>query len=168
MSRINFWTCCSVVQSCLTLYNPMDCSLPGFPVFHHLPELAQTHVHWVSAAIQPSHPLSSPSPPAFSLSQHQNIFQWVSCSHQVAKVFGTSASVLPVNIQGWFPVSTGFISLQSKGLFKSLLQHHCSKASILQRSADFMVQTSHPYMTTGKTIALTHMDLCRQSNVSAF
>ena len=87
MSRISFWTCCcSVVQSCLTLYNPMDRSLPGFPVLHHLPELAQTHVHWVSAAIQPSHPLSSPSPPAFSLSQHQNIFQWVSCSHQVAKV----------------------------------------------------------------------------------
>ena len=64
----------------------MDCSIPGFPVHHQLPELAQTHVHWVGDAIQPSHPLLSPSPPAFSLSQHQGLFQWVSSSHQVAKV----------------------------------------------------------------------------------
>ena len=66
--------------------NPMDCSTPGFHVHHQLPELAQTHVHWVSDAIQPSYPLSSPSPPAFHLSQHQGLFQWVSSSHQVAKV----------------------------------------------------------------------------------
>ena len=66
--------CCSVVQSCLTLYDPMECSTPGFPVLHQLPELAQTHVHRVSDAIQPSHPLSSPSPSAFSLSQHQGLF----------------------------------------------------------------------------------------------
>ena len=65
---------------------PMDCSTPGFTVHHQLPDLAQTHVHWVSDAIQPSHPLSSPSPPAFSLSQHQGLFQWVSSSHQVAKI----------------------------------------------------------------------------------
>ena len=77
-----------VVQSlsCLTLCDPMDCSTPVFPVLHHLPELAQTHVHWVSDAIQPSHPLPSPSPPAFYLSQHQGLFQWVSFSHQVTKV----------------------------------------------------------------------------------
>ena len=78
--------CCSVTQSCPTLCNPMDCSMPGFPALHHLAELAQTHVHWVSDAIQPSHPLSSPSPPAFNLSQHQGLFQRVSSSHQVAKV----------------------------------------------------------------------------------
>ena len=72
----------SVAQSCLTLCDPMDCS----PVHHHLPELAQTHVHWVSDAIQPSHPLSSPSPPTFNLSQHHGLFQWVSSLHQVAKV----------------------------------------------------------------------------------
>ena len=98
----------------------MDCSTPGFPVLHHLQELAQTHVHWVRDAIQPSHPLSSPSPPAFYLSQHQGLFQWVDSLHQVAKVLiGTSASasVLPINIQGWFPLGlTGLTSLQSKGL----------------------------------------------------
>ena len=76
----------SVTQTCLTLHNPMDCSTPGFSVYHQLLEHAQTHVHWVSGAIQPSHPLSSPSPPAFHLSQHQGFFQWVSSSHQVAKV----------------------------------------------------------------------------------
>jgi len=77
---------CSVTQSWPTLCKPMDCSMPGFPVLSHLPELAQTHVHWVSDAIQPSPPLSSPSPPAFNLSQHQGLFQWVDSSHQVAKV----------------------------------------------------------------------------------
>ena len=75
----------SVTQSCLTLCNPIDCSTPGFPVYHELPELTQTHVHWVGDAIQPSHPLSSPSPPAFNLSQHQGLFKWISSSHQVAK-----------------------------------------------------------------------------------
>ena len=73
-------------QLCLILCNPMDCSMPGLPIHHHLPELAQTHVHWVSDAFQPSHPLSSPSPPAFNLSQHQGLFKWVSSSHMVAKV----------------------------------------------------------------------------------
>ena len=76
----------SVVQLCLTLHDPMNCSTPGLPVHHQLPELTQTHVHWVSDAIQPSHPPSSPSPPAFSLSQHQDLFKWVSSLHQVAKV----------------------------------------------------------------------------------
>ena len=74
----------SVAQSCPTLC--MDCSMPGLPVHHQLPELTQTHVHWVSDATQPSHPLSSPSPPTFNLSQHQGLFRWVSSSHQVAKV----------------------------------------------------------------------------------
>ena len=78
--------CCSVAQSCLTLWDPLDCSTPGFPVFHHLLKFAQIHVHWVSDAIQPSHPLSSPSPPAFNLSKHKGLFQWVSSSHQVSKV----------------------------------------------------------------------------------
>ena len=75
-----------VAQLCPTLCDPMDCSMPGLPVHHQLPEFTQNHVHWVSDAIQPSHPLSSPSPPAFNLSQHQSLFQWVSSSHQVAKV----------------------------------------------------------------------------------
>ena len=75
-----------VIQSCPTLCDPMDCSMPGFPVHHQLPELAQTHVHRVSDAIQPSYPLSSPSLPAFNLSQHRCLFQWVSSSHQLAKI----------------------------------------------------------------------------------
>ena len=76
----------SVAQSCPTLCDPMNCSTPGLPVHHQLPEFTQTHVHWVSDAIQPSHPLSSPSHPAFNLSQQQSLFQWVNSSHEVAKV----------------------------------------------------------------------------------
>ena len=75
-----------VAQSCPTLCDPMNHSMPGLPVHHQLPESTQTHVHWVGDAIQPSHPLLSPFPPAFNLSQHQGLFQWVSSSHQVAKV----------------------------------------------------------------------------------
>ena len=78
--------CSSVTQSCLTLCDPVDCSMPGFPVHHQLPEFTQTHVHRVSDAIQPSHSLSPASPPAFNLSQHQGLFQWVSSLHQVATV----------------------------------------------------------------------------------
>ena len=92
-----------VVQplSCVRLCNPMDCSTPDFPVFHHLPELAQTHVHWVDDAIQPSCPLSLPSPPAINLSQHHGLFQWVGSSHEVScQCIGVSASasVIPMNI----------------------------------------------------------------------
>ena len=106
----------SVAQSCPTPCNPMNHSMPGLPIYHQLPEIIQTHAHWVSEAIQPSHPLSSPSPPALSLSQHQGLFQWVSSSHQVAKV-SAATSVLPVNIQDWSPLRwTSWISLQSKGL----------------------------------------------------
>ena len=90
MTYISYWfeliCCCLVAQLCPTLCNPMDCSRPGFPVLHYLLEFAQTHVCWVSDAIQPSHLLSSPSPPALNLSQHQGFFQWVGSLHQVAKV----------------------------------------------------------------------------------
>ena len=75
-----------VAQSCPILWYPMDCSTPGFPVLHHLLEFAQTDVHWISDAIQPSHPVLSPNPPASNLSSHQGIFKWVSSPHQVAKV----------------------------------------------------------------------------------
>ena len=111
--------CCLISKSCLTLCDPMDCSTSDFPVHHQCLELTQTHVRWVSDTIQPSHPLLSPSPPAFNLSQHQGLFQWVSSSHQVAKVleFSASASVLQMNIQDWCPLGwTGWISLESKGL----------------------------------------------------
>ena len=148
---------CSVAQLCPTLCHSMDCSMPGLHVHHQLLELTQTRVHHISDAIQPSHPLSSPSPPAFNLSQHQGLFQWVSSSNQMAKVleFQASAPFLPMNTQDWSPLGwTGWSSLQSKRL-KSLLQHHSSKVSLLQPPAFFIIQLSQLYTTTGKTIALT-------------
>ena len=131
--------------SCLTLCDPMDCSMPGLPVPHHLPEFTQVHIHCIGDAIQPSHPLLPSSPPALNLSQHQGLFWWVSSSHQVAKVLeaSASASVLSMSIQGWFPLGlTDLIFFLSKGLFKSspALQ---LKASILWCLAFFMVQLSH-------------------------
>ena len=111
--------CCSVTKSYLILCDPMDCSMPYFPLFYHLLEFAQSHVHWVSDAIQLSHLLSAPSPPALNVSQHQCLLQWIGSSHQVGQsiVASASASVLPKNIQGWFPLGlTGLISLLSKEL----------------------------------------------------
>ena len=104
----------SVTHSCPTLCGPMDCSTPGLAAHHQLPEFPKTHVHKVGDAILPTYPLSSPSPPAFNLCQHQGLFQWVSSLHQVAKVleFSASASLLPMNIQDWFSLGwTGWISL---------------------------------------------------------
>ena len=135
----------------------MDCSTPGFLVPHLLPEFAQVHVPCISDAIQPFHPLIPSSLSALNLSQHQGLFQWVLFS-SVDQNTGASAlaSVLPVNIQGWSSLRlTGLISLQSKETFKSLLQLHSLKASILWCSAFFLVQFSQPYVTTGKTITLT-------------
>ena len=147
---------------------PMDCSTPGLPVHHQLPEPAQTHIHLVSDAIQPSHPLSSPSSPAFNLSQHR-----VFCNESVLHIRWPkywSFSISPSSEYSglisfrmdWF----GLLAVQ--GTLKSFLQHLSSKASILQCSAFFMVQLSHSYMTPGKSIALTNTDLCRQSSVFAF
>ena len=132
----------------------MDCSTPSFPVHHQPPELAPTHANPVGEAIQPSHPLVSPSPPAFSLSRHQGLFQWVSSSHQVAKVFELQ--------QQSFQCISGLISfridcfdlLVLQGTLKSVLWHHNSQASVLGCSAFFVIQFSHPYITTRKTIAL--------------
>ena len=121
----------------------MDCIMPGFPVHHQLLELTQTHVHWVGDAIQPSHPLSSPSLSAFSLSQHQGLFQWFSSSQQVAKV-SASASVLPMNIQDWFPLEfTGFISLQSKGLSRVFSNTTCQKHQFFSAQPSSPVRTGH-------------------------
>ena len=135
----------------------MDCSTPGFPVHHHLLELTQTHVHQVIDAIQPSRPLSSPSPPAFNLSQHQGLFKGVSSSHQVAKVLEFQLQHQSFNeYSGLISFRMYWLDLLAvQGTFKSLLQHHSSKVLILQCSAFFIVQLSHPHMTTGKTIALT-------------
>ena len=135
----------------------MNCSTPGLPVHHQLLKSTQTHVHWVSDAIQPSHPLSSPSPPAPNPSQHLGLFKWVSCLHQVAKVLDFSFNISPSNEHpGLISFRMDWLDLLAvQGTLKSLLQHHSSKASILWCSAFFIVQLSHPYMTTGKTIALT-------------
>ena len=135
----------------------MDCSTAVFSVLHYLPEFAQTHVHWVSDANQPSHPLLFPSPPALNLSQHQGLFQWVSICIKWPKFWRFSCSISPSNEYSglisfridWFDL------LVVQGTLKSLLQPHSSNASILQCSAFFMVQLSHLYMTTGKTTALT-------------
>ena len=142
----------SVTLSCLTLRDPMDCSTPGFPIHHQLLEFIQTHVHRVSDAIQLSHPLSSPSPPAFNPSQHQGLFASGGQSTGVS----ASALVLSMNISGLISFRMDWLDLLAvQGTLKSLLQHHSSKASILRHSAFFIVQLSNPYMTTGKTIALT-------------
>ena len=145
---------CSAVSDSVTLWTA---AWPGFPILHHLLEFTQTHVHWVSDAIQPTHPQSIPfsySIQSFPASGSFLVSQFFVSGGQSTGV-SASASVLPMNIQDWFPLwLSGWISLQSKG-FKCLLQHHSSEASILQGSALFIVQLSHSYMTTGKTIPLT-------------
>ena len=135
----------------------MNCSTPGLPVHQQPPESTQTHANWVGDAIQPSHPLSSPSPPALNISQYQGLFQWVSSSHHVAKYWSLSFNISPSNEHpGLISFRMNWLDLLAvQGTLKSLLQHHSSKASILWCSAFFIVRLSHPYMTTGKTIALT-------------
>ena len=138
----------------------MNRSMPGLPVHHQLPEFIQTHVHWVSDAIQPSHPLPSPSPPDPNPSPHQGLFQWVNSSHQVAKVFGVSASasVLPMNTQDWSPlVWTGWISLQSKGLSRvsnTTVQKHQFFGAQLSSQSNSHIHT-HFYLVKHKTFWIT-------------
>ena len=143
----------SSVQSLshVRLCNHMDCSTPGRPVPHHLPEFTQTHVHWVSDAIQPSHPLSFPSPPAFSLSHHQGLFQWVSSCIKWPKFWRFSCTISPSSeYSGLISFRIDWFDLLALGGTRvSLLQHHNMKASILWCSALFMVQILQ------KTITLT-------------
>jgi len=133
----------------------MDCSTPGFPVLHHLPELALTLVYWVGDAIKSSHPLLSPSLPPFSLSQHQGLFQLVISSYQVAKVLELQLKrqSLKIIFRIYFFRTDWFYLLVVQRTLKSCLQHHRLKASIFHCSSFFMVQFSHACMTTGKTIA---------------
>ena len=155
MSESQWCCCCLVAKSCPTLCDPMDCSMPSSSVLHCLLEFAQIHVHWVSV-VSNHLILSTPFFCLLSfLASGSFPVSWLFMSGGRNTEAAASASVLPMNIQAWFPLGLiGLISLQSKGL-KSLLQHHNSKASVLRHSAFFMVQLSHPYMTTGKTIALT-------------
>ena len=135
----------------------MNHSTPGLPVHHQLPEFTQTHIHRARDAIQPSHPRSSPSPPAPNPSQHHSLFQWINSSHELANYWSFSFSIIPSKeIPGLICFRMDWLDLLAvQGSLKSLLQHHSSKASILQHSACFIVQLSHAYMTTGKTIAWT-------------
>ena len=147
----------SVAQLCPTLCDPMNRSTPGFPVHHQLPELAQTHVHQVSDAIQPSHPLSSPSPLSFNLSSIRVFPKESVLCIRWPKYWSLSFSISPSNkYSGLISFRIDWFDLLAvQGTLKSLLQHHSSKASIIRHPAFFIVQLSHLYMTTGKTIALT-------------
>ena len=135
----------------------MNHSTSGLPVHHQLLEFTQTHVHQVGDAIQPSHPLSSPSPPAPSPSQHQSLSHESTLRMRWPRYWSFSFSIIPSNEHpGLISFRMDWLDLLAvQGTLKSLLQYHSSKALILQHSAFFTVQLPHPYMTTGKTIALT-------------
>ena len=146
----------SVAQSCPTLCNPMNRSRPGFPVHHQLLEFTQIHVHWVGhPTISSSVVPFSSCPQSFPASGKDWLFQWVSSSHQVAKVLEFQLQISPSNehagLMSFRMDSLDLLAIQ--GTLKSLLQHHSSKVSILLHSTFFVVQLSHPYMTTGKTIS---------------
>ena len=138
----------------------MDCSTLGLPVPHHLPKFAQVHVHCISDAIQLSHPLTPSTPFARYLYQHQSLFQWFGCSHQVTKILELQHQPFQWVIQGWFSLRlTGFISLQSKGI-SGVLQHHSAEASILKHSGllyDPALTTVHDHW---EDHSLDYMDLC--------
>ena len=152
---------CLVSQLCPTLCNSMDCRMPGFPVLQHLPEFAQTHVHWVGDAIQPSLPLSSPS--AFNPSQHQGLFQWVRLFASGGQRIGASVSVLPMNIQDWFLLGfTGLISLQSKELSRVF------SSTTVWRLWFFGCLPSLWSSSHNPMWPLDYMDLCPQSDVFDF
>ena len=176
--------CCSVIKSCQTPCNPMNCSTSGFPVLHCLPELAQTHVHWVSDAIQPSYPLSPLLPlPSIFPSIRAFPVSWLFTSGGQSIGASASASVLPMNTQGWFPLGlTGLISLQFKGLstvFSSTRiqkdQFFSTQPCLQSNSPICMWQLSHLHVTTlpsacdyWKNHSFDYKDLCQQSGVSAF
>ena len=143
---------CSIVSDSAT----PNCSMPEFPVLHHLLELAQTHVHSVSDAIQPFHPLLSPFPPDLIVSLYQGLFYWVGSSHQVARVLELQLISPSNEYSGLISFRMDWFDLLAvQGTLKNLLQHHSSKASLLWHSTFFMVQLSHLYKITGKTITLT-------------
>ncbi|CAI9151155.1 unnamed protein product [Rangifer tarandus platyrhynchus] len=149
----------------------MNHSTPGLPVHHQLPESTQTYIHCVSDAIQPSHPLSSPSPPALNLYPIRVFSNESALCIRWPKYWSFTFNISPSNEHpGLISFKMDWLDLLAvQGTLKNLLQHHSSKASIFRHSAFFIVQLSHPYMTTGKTIALTIVkDLCWQSNISAF
>ena len=145
----------SVTQLCLTLFDSMNRNTPGLPVHYQLSESTQTHVHRVCDAIQPSHHLSSHSPPALNFFQHQGLFKWVSSLQRWPNYWSFSFNNSPSNEHPGLIFRMDWLDLLAvQRTLKSLLQQHSSKASVLLCSAFFIVQLSHPYMTTCKTIAL--------------
>ena len=153
-----FDCCCSVAKSRPTLFDPMDCSTPGFPVPHHFPESVLIHVHSVGDVIQPSHPLSPSSPSAFNLSQHQGLFSNESALPiRCPKYWRFNFSINPSSeYSGLISFKIDWFDLLAvEKALRSLLQHHSFKAYILWRSAFFTVQLPQLNVTTGKTIALT-------------
>ena len=158
--------CFSVAQLYPTPCDPMDGSTPNFLVLHYLPEFAQTHVHWIGDAIQPSHSLLPPSPPTFNLSQHQGLFQWVSSSHRWPKYWSFSFSFSPsVNIQGWFPLGLTDLILLSRHSQESFPTPPFETINFLALS--FVYVPNLICMTTGKN-SFGYTGLCQQSNISAF
>ena len=145
-----------VVQSLsrVQLWDPMNCSVPGFSVLHDLSEFAQTLIHWVGFAIQPSHPLSTSCPalifPSIRVFSNESVLRirWPNYWSFSISPSNKYSGLISFRID-WFDLPA------AQGILKSLLQQHCSKASVLQHSAFFMVQLAHPYMTTGKTMAMT-------------
>ena len=165
------YCCCSVSKSCLTLYDPMDFSILGFPVLHYLPEFVPSHAHWVSDAIQPSHPVLTSSPLALNLSQHQGLFQcsWLFTSGDQNIRASASASILPMNIQGWFPLGlTGFNLLAVQGTLKSFSptpQLESISSLVLSHLYGPAVTSIYDYW---KNHSFDYMDLCWQNDVSVF
>ena len=160
----------SVAQSCPTLCKPMDCSTPGLPVHHQLPEFTQTHAHCVSDAIQLFHPLSFPSPPALNLSQDQGLFKWVSSSHQVAK--GLELQLQHQSYEWIFRtdlLQNGLVgspcSPRDSQEFSPPPQFKSINSSVLSFLYGPTLTSTHDYR---KNHSFDKMDLCRQSNVSAF
>ena len=155
----------------------MNHSMPGLPIHHQLPEFTQIHVHWVGDVIQPSHPLSTPSPPAPNPSKHQGLFQWVNSLHEVAKAleFQPQHQSFQWNSQNWSPLEwTGCISLQSKGVSSvfsntTVQKHQFFGTQLSSQSLSFL---HSPSLTSihdqRKNRSLNEMDLCWQNNISAF
>ena len=163
----------SVAQSCPTFRDSMGCRTPGLPLQHQLPELTQTHVHWVSDAIHPSHPLLSPSPPTFNLSQHQGLFHWVSSSHQVAKVLEFQCHhqsfqwIFRISFKVSFKIDwLDLIAVQET--FKGFLptpRFRSINSLVLSFLYSPSLTSIHDYW---KNRSFDQTDLCWQSNVSAF
>ena len=162
-------TCCSVAKLCPTLCNPINCSLPGFSVHHYLPEFAQTHVHWVDDAFQPSQPLSPPSLSALNLYQHQGLFQWFSNSHEVAKGWSFSFSISPYNeYSGLISFRIDWLDLAVQGLLKRLLQQPLFK-SINSLALNLLYgSTVTSVRDCWKNHNFDYTDLCWQTDISGF